>query len=149
MIRAWIAWFVLLNLTWFLLIDNLILAEQVLGMFASALAATAAVALGRQRLFRFRPRWAWVAPARRLPWQTVVETGWVLGALFRQLAGGPKRRGSFRQVPVTLPDDESGAATKRALLTAGLSFPPNSYVLEIDAEREQMLVHQLINPERR
>ncbi len=42
----------------------------------------------------------------------------------------------------------SEAATKRALLTAGLSFPPNSYVLEIDSESGEMLVHQLINPDR-
>lgn len=149
MVRAWIAWFVLLNLVWFLLIDGFVIAEQMLGLAASAVAATAAVALGRQRIFQFRPRWEWVLPAWKLPWQTVVESGWVLGALFRQLAGGTAKRGSFRQVPVTLPDDESKAATKRALLTAGLSFPPNSYVLEIDPEGKEMLVHQLINPERR
>jgi hypothetical protein len=149
MLRAWLAWFVLLNVGWFLLISNLILAEEVLGAFASALAATAAVALGRQRIFKFRPRWQWIVPAWRLPGRTVVETGWVLGALFRQLSGGTARRGSFRRLPVSLPDDESLAATKRALLTAGLSFPPNSYVLEIDVEREEMLLHQLINPERR
>jgi hypothetical protein len=149
MVRAWISWFVVLNLLWFLLIDGLVLAEQVLGLFASAVAATAAVALGRQRIFQFRARLAWLLPAWKLPWRTVVETGWVLGALFRQLAGGPARRGSFRRVPITLPDDPSEEATKRALLTAGLSFPPNSYVLEIDGESREMLLHQLINPERR
>jgi multisubunit Na+/H+ antiporter MnhE subunit len=149
MVRAWVAWFVVLNLVWFALVDHLILAEQVLGVFASALAATAAVALGRQRIFKFRPRWEWVLPAYKLPWRTIVETGWVLGALARQLAGGRAARGSFRQVPVSLPRDESGSATKRALLTAGNSFPPNSIVLEVDTDSEQMLVHELINPERR
>jgi hypothetical protein len=149
MVRAWLAWFVALNLGWFLLIDNLIFAEQVLGLFASALAATAAVALGRQRIFKFRLRWSWVWPAWRLPWRTVRETGWVLGALMRQLAGGKAARGSFRQLPVSLPDSESESATKRALLTAGLSFPPNTFVLEIDTDRKQMLVHELINPEGR
>jgi hypothetical protein len=149
MVRAWIAWFVALNLIWLALIDGFIVAEEVLGASASALAATVAVALGRQRIFKFRARWRWLLPAWKLPWRTVVETGWVLGALARQLAGGPARRGSFRSVAVTLPADESEAATKRALLTAGLSFPPNSYVLEIDSEREEILLHQLINPDRR
>jgi hypothetical protein len=149
MVRAWLVWFVALNLAWFVLIDKLVLAEQVLGLCASALAATAAVALARQRLFRFRPRGEWILPAWRLPWQTLVETGWVLGALARQLAGGPARRGSFRRIPVSLPADESEAATKRALLTAGRSFPPNAFVLEIDVDRELMIVHELINPERR
>jgi multisubunit Na+/H+ antiporter MnhE subunit len=149
MVRAWIAWFAALNLVWFALIDNLILAEQVLGLFASAVAATAAVALARQRLFRFRPRWEWILPAWRLPGRSLRETGWVLGALARQLGGGRAARGSFRHVPVALPEDESQSATKRALLTAGGSFPPNSIVLEIDTERELMLVHELVNPERR
>jgi hypothetical protein len=149
MVRAWLVWFVALNLAWFLLIDNLVLAEQVLGLCASALAATAAVALARQRLFRFRPRWEWILPAWRLPWQTLVETGWVPGALARQLAGGPARRGSFRRIPVSLPAEESEAATKRALLTAGRSFPPNSFVVEIDVDRELMILHELIDPERR
>ena len=96
------------------------------GAFASALAATAAVGLARQRIFKFRPRLRWFLPAWKLPWRTVVETGWVLGALGRQLGGGPAKRGSFRRVSVTLPVDESEAATKRALLTAGLSFPPTA-----------------------
>ena len=149
MVRTWIAWFLALNLIWFALIGSFILAEEVLGAFASALAATAAVGLARQRIFKFRPRLRWFLPAWKLPWRTVVETGWVLGALARQLGGGPAKRGSFRRVPVTLPVDESEAATKRALLTAGLSFPPNSYVLEIDSDREEMLLHELINPDRR
>jgi multisubunit Na+/H+ antiporter MnhE subunit len=149
MVRAWITWFVLLNIAWYLLISTFVLAEEVLGLFASALGATAAIALQRQRLFRFRPRLAWIRPAWRLPWRSIVETGWVLGALGRQLAGGKRIRGGFRRVPVSLPRDASEAATKRALLTAGLSFPPNTYVLEIDTEREEMLVHHLINPERR
>ena len=149
MVRAWIAWFLALNLIWLALIDSFVLAEEVLGAFASALAATAAVELGRQRIFKFRPRLRWFLPAGKLPWRTVIETGWILGARARQLAGGPAKRGSFRRVPVTLPVDEIEAATKRALLTAGLSFPPNSYVLEIDSDREEMLLHQLIDPDRR
>lgn len=149
MVRAWIAWFVALNLVWFALIDGFILAEEVLGALASAVAATAAVALGRQRIFQFRVKLAWLLPAWKLPWRTVLETGWVLGALLRQLTGGPARRGSFRRVPVQLPDDESESAARRALLTAGLSFPPNSYVLEIDLESQEMMLHQLIDPERR
>jgi multisubunit Na+/H+ antiporter MnhE subunit len=149
MIRAWIGWFVALNLLWLALIAQFVVAEEILGLFASALAASAAVALARQRLFTFRPRLRWVLPARRLPWQTVKETGWVLGALARQLAGGEASIGRFRTIPVSLPADEGEQATKRALLTAGLSFPPNSYVLEIDRERQEMLVHELVDPDRR
>ncbi len=144
MLRAWIGWFVALNLLWLLLISSFVVAEEVLGLFASAVAATAAVAVGRQRLIRFRPRLRWVYALRRLPLRAVRETWLVIGALLRQLAGGRPARGHFLAVPVSLPDDPDESATKRALLTAGESFPPNSYVLEIDTERGLMLVHRLI-----
>jgi multisubunit Na+/H+ antiporter MnhE subunit len=144
MVRAWIGWFVALNLLWLLLISSFVLAEEVLGLFASAVAATAAVAVGRQRLIRFRPRLGWVYAYRRLPLRAVRETGLVIGALLRQLAGGRPARGRFLAIPVSLPEDPDESASKRALLTAGESFPPNSYVLEIDTERSLMLVHRLI-----
>ena len=147
MARAWIGWFLALNLLWLMLISALVPEEEALGVLASALAATAAVAVNRQGLFRFRPRLGWLLAARVLPGRTIRETGLVLGALFRQLAGGRPARGQFRSIPVSLPDDPDRAATKRALLTAGLSFPPNSYVLEIDVDRELMLAHQLIAEE--
>lgn len=145
MVRAWLIWFVALNLLWLALISSFVLAEEILGLFAAALAATAAVAVSRQRLISFRPRLEWLLQARRLPWASVRETGLVLAALARQLAGGEPARGRFRTLPVSLPPDPDQAATKRALLTAGLSFPPNSYVLEIDSERELMLVHNLVS----
>jgi multisubunit Na+/H+ antiporter MnhE subunit len=144
MVRAWIAWFVGLNLLWLLLISAWVPEEEVLGLFASALAATAAVAVQRQGLIRFRPRLRWVLAARSLPVASVRESALVLAALARQLTGGTPVRGRFRTEAVSLPSDPDEAATKRALLTAGRSFPPNEYVLEIDPERELMLIHELI-----
>jgi multisubunit Na+/H+ antiporter MnhE subunit len=144
MVRAWIGWFVALNLLWLLLVSSFVVAEQVLGLAASAVAATAAVAVGRQRLIRFRPRLRWLYAYRRLPLRAVSETWLVLGALLRQLAGGRPARGRFFTVPVSLPEDPDQSATKRALLTAGESFPPNSYVLEIDTKQGLMLVHRLV-----
>ncbi len=144
MVRAWLIWFVVLNLLWLALISAWVTAEAVLGAFASALAATAAMAVRSQHLIVFKPRRSWLARARSLPLRSVRESGWVLAALLRQLAGGEPARGRFRNVAVSLPDDPDEAATKRALLTIGDTFPPNSYVLEIDPERELMLVHELI-----
>ena len=144
MVRAWLAWFAVLNLIWLALISAWVTAEAVLGLFASALAATAAVAVRSQHLIVFRPRLEWLLRARSLPLRSVRESGLVLAALARQLGGGEPARGRFRTVPVSLPADPDEAATKRALLTIGDTFPPNSYVLEIDPERELMLVHELI-----
>lgn len=147
-IRGWVAWFVVLNVLWLVLISAWVVAEEVLGLVAAAIGATAAEAVREQGLsgFRFRPRW--VLRVRALPWQAVRETGWVLRALVGQASGRAPVRGRFRVVAVSLSEDRDEQAAQRALLTAGASFGPNSYVLAIDNRSGLMLTHELISEER-
>ena len=56
----------------------------------------------------------------------------MLGALAGRLTGRASVRGRFRVVPVVLPEDAEEQAAKRALLTVGEGFAPNSYVVAID-----------------
>lgn len=142
-IIAWLAWFAALNVLWLALISAFVLEETVLGLFASALAATAAVAVREQGLVRFRPRMRWLLGVWRLPSASVRESGWILAALFRTLSGRDVR-GRFRIRSVDLPEDPTESQTKRALLIAGESFAPNTYVLGIDEGTGEMLVHELI-----
>lgn len=139
----WLAWFVALNVLWLALISAFVFEEAVLGLFASALAATAAVAVREQRLVRFRPRMRWLLGIRRLPWDSVRESGWVLGALWRLLRG-KEVRGRFRTRRVELPYDAAESEAKRALLIVGESFAPNTYVLGIDERNGEVLFHELI-----
>jgi hypothetical protein len=74
-----------------------------------------------------------------LPWRAVTETWLVL----RALVGRGKVHGHFKVVMVDLPDDPDARAAKRALLTAGEGFAPNSYVLVIDRDG-RMLTHELV-----
>lgn len=143
----WLGWFAVLNLIWLWLISAFVLSEAILGLVASAIAATAATAVREQALISFRPRARWFTAAIRLPWRSVVESAQVLTALARQLSGRERMRGRFRTVEVALPADPAEAAAKRALLIMGESFAPNSYVLGIDQHRGLMLVHELVPPE--
>jgi hypothetical protein len=122
--------------------------EEVLGLFASAIAATAAEAVREQGVAGFRLRLRWLLRARVLPWRALRESRLVLLALVRQVTGRGPVEGSFRVVPVTLPDDSYEQAGMRALLTVGESFAPNAYVLAIDNRRKLMLVHELLPEER-
>jgi multisubunit Na+/H+ antiporter MnhE subunit len=142
---GWLAWFVVLSALWLVFISAWVLAEEVLGVFAAAVAATAAQAVREQGLagFRVRPRWLW--HARVLPWRAVRETGIVLTALARRVTGRAPVRGRFRVVPVTLPHDAREEAAKRALLTIGESFAPNTYVVSIDDKAKLMLTHELVS----
>jgi hypothetical protein len=142
---GWLAWFAALNALWLVFISAFVVAEEMLGIVASAIAATAAQAVREQGLsgFRVRPRWLW--HARVLPWRAVRETGVVLAALARHVTGREPVRGRFRVVPVTLPRNAHEEAAKRALLTIGESFAPNAYVLSIDDKAKLMLTHELVS----
>jgi multisubunit Na+/H+ antiporter MnhE subunit len=143
-LAGWLAWFVALNVLWLVFISAWVWEEAILGLFASAVAATAAEAVREQGLsgFRLRVRWLW--HVRFLPGRVVRETALVLAALARHVAGRDQVRGRFRVVPVVLPDDPREQAAKRALLTAGESFAPNAYVVAIDNREGLMLVHELL-----
>jgi multisubunit Na+/H+ antiporter MnhE subunit len=143
-IVGWLAWFAVLNVLWLVFISAWVVEEEILGLFASAIAATAAEVVREQGLvgFRLRARWLW--QVRLLPARSVRESVDVLGALARQLAGRGAVRGRFRLVEVSLPDDPDESAAKRALLTAGESFAPNAYVIAIDPRENLMLVHELV-----
>ena len=143
-IAAWLAWFAVLNLLWLVLISAWVLEEAILGLFASAVAATAAEAVREQGLAGFRLRIRWLWKVRVLPWRAVRESWLVLVILARHIAGRAPARGRFRLVPVTLPEDPHEQAAKRALLTAGESFAPNGYVLTINNREGLMLMHELV-----
>jgi multisubunit Na+/H+ antiporter MnhE subunit len=143
-IAGWLAWFGALNVLWLVFISAWVWEEAVLGLFASAVAATAAEAVREQGVAGFRPRVRWLLQVRILPWRVVRETALVLAALARQVTGRGPVHGRFRVVPVVLPDDQREQAAKRALLTAGESFAPNAYVVTIDNREGLMLVHELL-----
>jgi hypothetical protein len=94
-VLAWLAWFAALNLLWLLLISAWVVEEEILGVFAAALAATAAEAVREQGVAGFRPRARWLRRAPVLPWAALRESSLVLGALARHVSGrGPAQGGS-------------------------------------------------------
>ena len=142
-IVGWLAWFVALNALWLVLISAWVPEEEVLGLFAAAIAATAAEAVREHGFAGFRLRARWLGHARVLPWRAVRESLLVIGILARHVTRRASPRGRFRVVPVDLPVDRHEQAAKRALLTAGESFAPNGYVITIDTREGLMLVHEL------
>jgi hypothetical protein len=145
-VAGWLAWFAALNVLWLVFISAWVPAEEVLGLFASALAATAAEAVREQGVAGFRPRARWLRRLPELPWRAVHESALVLLVLARHVTRRAPARGRFRVIPVALPSDPREQAAKRALLTAGESFAPNAYVLTIDTREGLMLTHELELP---
>jgi multisubunit Na+/H+ antiporter MnhE subunit len=141
---VWLIWWVLMMSLWIIVDDSLATDELIAGAAAAALAATLAELAGYQADIRLRMRIEWLGPALRLPGQLAAETWIVFAALWRQLARGQQPSSGFREMPVRYGGQSMEARTRRALLAAGKSFAPNTFVLGLDAERDVMVVHQLV-----
>jgi len=142
---VWLSWWVGLFLLWVLLVLTQATPELVAGAIVAAVGATAAEVVRRSRFVDLLP-WGLI-PVRPGPLlRTVVTDCWVLTvALFRQLRDRQDNIGAFRGIPFDAgPDDDPRAATRRALYTALVSLTPNTYVVGIDREHNNMLVHELV-----
>jgi len=144
-IVTWLTWWVLLMSLWVAVDDSLAYDELLVGAGAAALAATAAELASHQAELRFRVRGAWLLRAFSLPGQVVQQTFLVFGALARTVfTKAPPPDGRFRERPVAYGDDTPLGVTRRVLLTGTQSLAPNEFVLGIDAERDVMITHQLV-----
>lgn len=146
---TWLAWTLVLWGGWVLLtISSLSTAELVTGGVSAAIAALAATALHASGLLRMSPRASWLRYSGRIAWRTLADTGVVLAEVVRRLAGG-KPRGSFDTFAFPADGHEARDVARRALATAALSFPPNTYVIAFDEPDGRVLVHQLVPAPRR
>jgi multisubunit Na+/H+ antiporter MnhE subunit len=144
-VATWLAWWVLLMSLWVAVDDSFESDELLVGAGVAALAALAAELVSQQADLRLRIRAAWLARALGLPGQVVQQTFLVFASLARTLfTKAPPPRGRFRELPVPYGDDTPLGETRRILLIGARSLAPNEFVLGIDAERDIMVTHQLV-----
>lgn len=141
---TWLAWWVLLMSLWVAVDDSLQFDELLAGAGAAALAALAAEIASHQAAVRFKIRPRWLIGALRLPGQVAQDTVTVFAALVRTLVTRQPPEGAFRELPVRYGDDSPLGVTRRVLITGAESLAPNKFVLGLDAERDVMVVHQLV-----
>ncbi len=75
------------------------------------------------------------------------DTVIVFVALGRLLVRGPAS--GFLEVPKAWGDESPEGASRRVLLVGATSVAPNTFVAGMDRERDVMVVHHLVLPERR
>lgn len=141
---AWVMWWALLMSFWVVLDDSIAVDELLVGAIAAALGATVAELATHQAKTRFRMRIGWLIPALSLPRQVVRDTVIVFAALGRRLVHGQEPASGFREVPARYGGETAEGKTRRVLLIAGRSVAPNAFALGIDADRDVMLIHQLV-----
>ena len=141
---VWLLWWVLLMALWIAVDDSVATDELLAGAGAAALAALLAEFASEQAGARLRTRIRWFVPAVRLPADVARDTGIVFAALWRRLAHGEQPPSAFAEVPARFGPPTAEGTTRRALLVGGRSLAPNTFVLGLDAERNVMVVHQLV-----
>jgi multisubunit Na+/H+ antiporter MnhE subunit len=147
---SWLAWWALMMGFWVAIDDLLRADELIVGAVAAALAAAAAAGVGHLAQVRagFKSAWlpAVVGGVLGLPGRVAQETFLVFAALAKTLARREAPNGGFREISVRYGDDSPAGVTRRTLLTGSKSLAPNAFVVDFDAERDVMLVHELVNP---
>jgi multisubunit Na+/H+ antiporter MnhE subunit len=142
---AWLTWWVLLMSLWVAADDSLESDELLVGAAVAAVAALAAEVVTNQAQVRLRIKAAWLVRAVALPGQVIQQTVLVFAALARTLfTKAPPPSGRFRELPVSYGDDTPLGVTRRVLLIGARSLAPNEFVLGIDADRDVMVTHQLV-----
>jgi multisubunit Na+/H+ antiporter MnhE subunit len=111
--------------------------EAVVGAASAAIAAAAVEAVRGTEHPRFLPHWQALTRALRLPFEIVRDTA----LLIRNLGRGGD--GSFVRTPVECGGDDAHGVALRTLETFYRTLPPNSIVLGIDRERNEILMHVL------
>ncbi|HEX9107361.1 MAG TPA: hypothetical protein VF832_09030 [Longimicrobiales bacterium] len=137
-----IEWAVFLA-AWLFYVWSLELAELVIGLLASGLAAGASHLVWAEHLagLSFHPRW--LAQAWRIPGQVLLDTGTILAVLARRLFTGRQAPSLFRAVPYEWRGADPHSSMLRALAITYATISPNMVVIGIDRERGYLLYHQL------
>jgi multisubunit Na+/H+ antiporter MnhE subunit len=140
--RRMIGQFVLLLVFYLLLVGKVTWPEGIVGCVVAAIAVTARESAcrcgGATHVFAA----GWGRRYIRLPGQVVSDTVRVFAAT--GWAGlHPKGVGRFLEVPFDPGGDDPASAGRRALVVGGLSVTPNVIAVQIEPEKERLLVHQL------
>ena len=140
-----VGWWVFLFLLWMALVLTQAVPEVIAGVAVAAIGAVAAEVVRRSRFVDLLP-WG-LLPRRPLSvaWAVLADCWLLTVALWRQLRDREENVGVFRGIAFDAgADDDPRAATRRAAVTAVVSLAPNTYVVGIDREHHNMLVHELV-----
>jgi multisubunit Na+/H+ antiporter MnhE subunit len=110
-------------------------------LYAAASAATlslvVALLVRRFALPAVRVERRWLVRAARIPWLVVKEFWMISVFLFR------RGEGEFRRVPFPAGGARPAERGRRAFIALATGYSPNSYVVDVDEERGEVLVHVL------
>lgn len=147
-IGRWSVWAIVLFIAYEVLEDSPVLDELVAGGIIAAFAALIVTWLYVITETRYAPRWLDLVRLGDLPVKIARETLVVGAAILRSFVDSRALKGSVEHIPMEFGELKSPyAATRRALVTYGISIAPNTIVCVVD--RRGLFVHRLVGRTRR
>jgi multisubunit Na+/H+ antiporter MnhE subunit len=144
----WAATALALFAVWLLFVDTREAPQLILGVGVAIIGATGSELVRLQRIAGVRPRPLWLGRLWR-PIVTVPRDLWVLlRAAVSALAGRPPAS-RFRAIRFEAGDSDPEDRARQALAESAGSLSPNTIVVGIDADRRELLAHQLVPEENR
>ena len=142
----WLVWWVFLFAVWMALVATQATAEVLAGIVVAAIAATAAEVVRRSGLVGLRPWGLLPRHPWRLPGTMIVRH---VAAHRRAVEAAPRPPGQRRCVPRhrlrrRARRRPSGSRPPVPPTRRVISLTPNAYVIGIDRENDNMLVHELL-----
>ena len=143
MLISAVEWCFLL-LLWMLFVSQWKKDELLVGIGAAFLGAVADAVVKAEGFARFKPKLEWVLLIFWTPYYIAKGVWATLNAFFAELFGHPPRSRVLAKSYKPAKSQDATSAAKRALATAYLTIPPNSIVVGIDGDREQVLMHEIV-----
>jgi multisubunit Na+/H+ antiporter MnhE subunit len=140
---TYVAWWIALFWLWLVYQGEWNRIQWVAAACAATLGATLATVLAARGLLRFRVPLRAVLDAKNVPLQIVIDFGIVSLALARRLLG-TKTRGAFVVRSSASGGDDPRAVGDRACRAVLATLSPNAYVVDMNAESHEVLVHDLV-----
>lgn len=141
--RGLAVWWIILFALWWLLVGEWSLANLVAGAVIATLAAVAGTLVVSMGLVTGRSIGRDLRVLPSVARAVVVDFVVIVGVLARSIASGRRSAvGSFvRRRAEHAPDAE--AASWRAWLTIAATVSPNAYVLDVDPQTDEVVLHDL------
>ncbi len=141
---AWLAWVGVLWAFWILLVGEWSQIEVIAASCVAPLAATVAELVRARAGLRARVPLRLVWAGRTVPLMVFVDFAVITWALLVTAAHGRRVHGTFRAKPFAAGGEDAAGLGRRAFTTVAATYSPNAYVIDIDRERDVVLVHDIV-----
>lgn len=139
-----VAWAWALYPLWFLFVGRWTALEALWGAGVSLLAGTGAALVASRGLMPPAPKLRWLTAVPGTAWQTAVDFGVVMAVLVRSIAHGRRGPvGRFVRRETAAHGTGSPQPARRTWLAALVTYSPNAYVIDVDRDTGQALLHDL------